>query len=491
LPKTENQSYPAARTANGAAVDSVKNTTHPNLILAICCMSLLIVGMDVTIVNVALPAIQKDLHARLAGLQWILDAYTLVVASFLMLAGSISDRFGRRRVFQIGLGVFTLGSLLCSRAATIEQLIWFRALQGIGASMLNPVALSIIANAFPERKARARAVGIWGAVAGLSLGIGPLIGGALTETIGWRSIFWINVPIGIIAALLAARFVPESKAARARAFDPVGQLLVLTGLATLTWGVIEGPHAGWGSGLILGLFVTAGAAFVAFVLYEPRRRDPLLDLRFFHSVPFSSATVLALSAFSCFAGFLFLNALYLQQVRGFSAFHTGLFTLPLAVAMIVCAPWSGRLVASYGTRPSLLASGAGFLLSTLMLTRLSEQTSVGWLLAVYALFGVGLGMINPAITNSAVAGMPLSQAGVAAAIASTSRQVGAALGVAVSGTVVAAGHAHGTNFTTATHAIWWVMTACGAAVLLLGFASTTARARASTERVAHLLEERH
>src|SRR6202050_5183550 len=247
LPKTDNQPFPAAGTRSGAAVDPAKYTVHPNLILAICCMSVLIFSMDATIVNVALPAIQTDLHARLAGLQWILDAYTLVVASFLMLAGSTSDRFGRRRIFQIGLGVFTVGSFLCSRAGTIEQLIGFRALQGFGASMLNPVALSIIANAFPDPKARARAVGIWGAVAGVSLGIGPLIGGALTETIGWRSIFWINVPIGIIAALLAARLVPESKAARARAFDPAGQALVLIGLATLTWGLIEGPHAGWGS----------------------------------------------------------------------------------------------------------------------------------------------------------------------------------------------------------------------------------------------------
>lgn len=454
-------------------------------------MSLLIVGMDVTIVNVALPAIQKDLHARLAGLQWILDAYTLVVASFLMLAGSMSDRFGRRKVFQIGLGVFTLGSLLCSRAGTIEQLIAFRALQGFGASMLNPVALSIIANAFPQPKARARAVGIWGAVAGISLGIGPLIGGALTETIGWRSTFWINVPIGITAALLAVRFVPESKAARARAFDPVGQAMVLVGLATLTWGVIEGPHVGWGSSLIRGLFVTAAVAFVIFALYEPRRRDPLLDLRFFHSVPFSSATLLALSAFSCFSGFLFLNVLYLQQVRGFSAFHTGLFTLPLAVTMIVCSPLSGRLVGNYGTRLPLLASGAGFLLSTLILTGLTQQTSVGWLLAAYALFGVGLGMVNPAITNNAVAGMPLSQAGVAAGIASTSRQVGAALGVAVSGTVVAMNHARGTDFATATHVIWWMMTTCSVAVLVVGVASNTAWARESAERIVYLLEDRH
>jgi EmrB/QacA subfamily drug resistance transporter len=471
-----------------AVTDPAKHATNPNLVLAICCLSVLIVGMDVTVVNVALPAIQKELHARLAGLQWTLDAYTLVVASFLMLAGSVSDRFGRRRVFQIGLGVFTVGSLLCSRASTIEQLIGFRALQGFGASMLNPVALSLIANAFPEAKARARAVGIWGAVAGVSLGVGPLIGGALTETIGWRSIFWINVPIGIAAALLTARFVPESKALRARAFDPVGQALVLTGLATLTFAVIEGPHQGWGSGLILGLFVIAALALFAFVLYEPRRLDPLLDLRFFESVPFSSATVLALSAFSCFSGFLFLNALYLEQVRGFSAFHTGLFTLPLAIAMIVCAPWSGRLVGSFGTRPSLVAAGIAFLVSTLMLTGLTQQTSPGWLLAAYTLFGVGLGMVNPAITDSAVAGMPLSQAGVAAAIASTSRQVGAAIGVAVSGTVVAVSNAHGSDFTTATHAIWWLMTACGAAVFILGFAANTNWARASTGRVMHLLE---
>jgi EmrB/QacA subfamily drug resistance transporter len=452
-------------------------------------MSILIVGMDVTIVNVALPAIQQDLHAPLAGLQWILDAYTLVVASFLMLAGSTSDRFGRRRVFQIGLSIFTVASFLCSRAVTIEQLIGARALQGFGASMLNPVALSIIANAFPAPKDRAHAVGIWGAVAGVSLGLGPVIGGALVGAIGWRSIFWISVPVGIAAVLLAARFVPESKAARARPFDPIGQALVLTGLVTLTWGLIDGPRSGWNSGLILGLFATAVMSLLAFVLYEPRRKDPLVDLRFFRSVPFASATVLGLSSFSCFAGFLFLNALYLQQVRGFSAFHTGLFTLPLAIMMMVLSPQSGRMVGRYGTKPSLLIAGGGFMAATLILTELSQRTQAGWLLAAYALFGVGLGMVNPAISNNAVAGMPLSQAGVAAAIASTSRQVGAAIGVAVSGAVVVMSRAQGTDFTTATHVIWWGMSACGAVVFSLGFASTTAWARASTERVAHLFEE--
>jgi EmrB/QacA subfamily drug resistance transporter len=475
--------------ATGA--DTGKKETHPNLILAICCMSLLVVGMDVTIVNVALPAIQSDLRATVSGLQWILDAYTLVVASLLMLAGSVSDRVGRRRVFQVGLLVFTTGSLLCSLAHSIGQLIGFRALQGLGASMLNPVALSIIANAFPQPRARARAVGVWGAVAGASLALGPLIGGALTQSVGWRSIFWINLPICLAAVALTARFVPESKAQRARAFDPVGQILVFVSLASLTYAVIEGPRSGWTSALILGLFATSGAALVLFLLYEPRRRHPLLDLRFFRSVPFSSAALLAVCAFASFAGFLFLNALYLQEVRGLSAFHSGLCTLPLAIAMMVCAPLSGRLVGRHGTRPSLLAAGVGFLLSTLVLTGLSVSTPMVLILLAYVLFGVGLGMVNPAITNNAVAGMPLSQAGVAAAIASTSRQVGAALGVAVAGTVVSASHARGSDFSQATHPIFWIMTACGAIILVLGWASNTAWAHASTGQVASLLADSH
>jgi EmrB/QacA subfamily drug resistance transporter len=482
-------SSPPASTLQGSSAATHSGAEggagRPAVILAICCMSLLVVGMDVTIVNVALPAIQHDLHATLSGLQWILDAYTLVVASLLMLAGSISDRVGRRRVFQIGLVVFTTGSLLCSLAHNIGQLIAFRALQGLGASMLNPVALSIIANAFRDPRDRGRAVGVWGAVAGVSLAIGPLLGGALTQSIGWRSIFWINLPIGLAAVVLAALFVPESKAQRARAFDPGGQLLVFAGLATLTYAVIEGPRAGWESPEIVGLFVLAAAALVAFLLYEPRLSQPLVDLRFFHSVPFASATVLAVCAYASFAGFLFLTALYLQQVRGISAFHTGLYTLPLAIMMMICAPLSGRMVGTVGSRPSLLAAGLGFLLSTLILTRLSVSTPVVLLMLAYALFGVGLGMINPAITNSAVAGMPLAQAGVAAAIASTGRQVGAALGVAVAGTIVNARYAG--DFTRATHPIWWIMTACGGLVLLLGWVSNTPWAKGSTSRVAFLL----
>jgi EmrB/QacA subfamily drug resistance transporter len=465
---------------------TTRTPVHPNLVLAICCCSLLLVGMDVTIVNVALPAIQRDLHATLSGLQWILDAYTLVVASLLMFSGSMSDSFGRRRVFQIGLTLFCAGSLLCSLAQTIGQLILFRAMQGLGASMLNPVALSIIANVFPQPKDRARAVGIWGAVAGISLAIGPIVGGALTQTIGWRSIFWINLPIGLTAILLAAKFIPESKAPRARRFDPVGQSLVFLGLASLTYAVIEGPHAGWASPSILSLFSTAAAALIFFLLYEPRRSDPLVDLRFFRSIPFSSAAILGVLAFSCFAAFLFLNALYLQQARGLSPFNTGLCTLPLAIMMFLCSPLSGRLVGSHGPRPSVLIAGIGFLLSTLILTHLSLSTPLLLLMLAYALFGVGLGMVNPAIANNAVAGMPLAQAGVAAAIASTSRQVGAALGVAIAGTVVSISRSTGSDFSHATHPIWWSMSVAAALVLAIGWISTTPWARASTRKVASL-----
>jgi len=463
-----------------------RSSTHPDAVLAICCCSLLLVGMDVTIVNVALPAIQHNLHAQLSGLQWIFDAYTLVVASFLMFSGSMSDRFGRRRCFMIGLTVFCLGSLLCSLSHTIGQLIFFRALQGLGASMLNPVALSIIANVFPDPKARARAVGIWGAVAGISIALGPLIGGALTETIGWRSIFWINLPVGIVALALAYKFIPESKAPRARRFDPIGQSLVFLGLASLTYAVIEGPHAHWSSPLIVALFATSALALLAFVLYEPRRTDPLVDLRFFRSIPFASAAILGVLAFSCFAAFLFLNTLYLQQARGLSAFTTGLCTLPLAIAMFLCSILSGRLVATRGPRPSVLLAGVSFFASTLILTHLTPTTSLPILLLAYALFGTGLGMINPAISNSAIAGMPLSQTGVAAAIASTSRQVGAAMGVAVAGTVVSISRATGTDYTQATHPIWYAMTLSGVLIFAMGYLSTTPWSLSTTKKVAAL-----
>jgi len=469
--------------------DRIEPSVRPRLVLGICCLSLLVVGMDVTIVNVALPAVQREFHARVSGLQWLMDAYTLAVASLLILGGSTADRLGRRRIFQAGMALFTFGSLLCSLAPSINWLIAFRALQGVGASMLNPVAMSIITNTFQEPKARARAIGVWGAVAGLAFAIGPLLGGALTQFVGWRSIFWINLPIGIAAMVLAARFVPESKAAKPRAVDPVGQFLVFAGLVSVTYAIIEGPHVGWNSGWIVGAFAVSMLAVVGLVVYERRCREPLLDLRFFRSLPFSSATVIAVCAFSAFGAFLLLNALYLQQVRGFSPLVTGLCTLPLALMTIFCAPLSGRLVGAHGTRPSLLIAGAATLISSVMLTRLSADTPILLLLLTYVVYGVGFSMVNIPITHTAVSGMPKSQAGVAAAIASTSRQVGAGLGIAVAGTITGVRQAQGLSLAQATHPVWWLMAVCGATICLLGWISNTSWAQQSAQRVAHLLTD--
>jgi EmrB/QacA subfamily drug resistance transporter len=472
---------------NTTIIDTGRAKTHPHLILGICCLSLLMVAMDATIINVALPSIRHDLGASISGLQWVIDAYTMVVASLLMLAGSVADRFGRRRVFQSGMALFMLGSLLCSVAPDLHGLVAFRILQALGATMLNPVAMSIIANTFHEPKARARAIGVWGAVAGVSMALGPVIGGALTESIGWRSIFWVNLPVGAAAMLLAARYIPESRAPHPRRVDPIGQLLVFVILAAVTYAVIEGPHVGWSSTTIVGLFAAAALSLIALLIYEPRRREPLIDVRFFRSAPFSSATLIAVCSFSAFSGFLFLNALYLQEVRGMSAFHTGLCTLPLALATILCSPFSGRLVGTYGTRPSLLASGAATFISALMMTQLTATTPLPLLLLTYVIFGIGFGMVNAPITNTAVSGMPKAQAGLAAAVASTSRQVGASLGVALAGTILGT-HLH-EGFAEATHPFWWLTACGGVTVSLLAWLSNTRWARDTTRHAAHLLEE--
>ncbi|MDA8366809.1 MAG: MFS transporter [Actinomycetota bacterium] len=463
------------------------------MILAVCCMSLLIVGMDNTIVNVALPSIGHDLHASISGLQWTVDAYVMVLASLLMLSGSMGDRLGRRRTFQTGLVIFSVGSAACGLAPGLGWLVAFRMLQAVGGSMLNPVAMSIIRNVFTDPRERAQAIGIWGAVVGISLGLGPVVGGALVQSVGWRSIFWVNVPIGIAAIVLAARFVPESRADHARRVDPVGQFLVIVVLASVTFAIIEGPGRGWSSPEIVALFVTAAVALVALLLYEPRREEPLIELRFFRSVPFTGATLTALLAFAGFSGFLFLNTLYLQQVQGRSALAAGLLTLPIAGMTIVMAPLSGWMVGRRGTRLPLVVAGAALTVSSLVLTGLATTTSVTLLIVAYLVFGLGFGLVNPPITNTAVSGMPPSQAGVAAGVASTSRQVGQSLGVAVVG-AAATSNLHGpiaTGLAQASHAGWWIVAACSAGVIILGIASTSKRALATAEPLAALLEPEH
>ncbi|HWG63614.1 MAG TPA: DHA2 family efflux MFS transporter permease subunit [Streptosporangiaceae bacterium] len=459
------------------------------LVLSICCMSLVIVGLDNTIVNVALPSIQHALHASVSGLQWVVDAYTLVLASLLVLSGSTGDRLGRRRTFQMGLATFTLGSLLCSIAPSLGWLVAFRMLQAVGGSMLNPVALSIIANVFTDRAERARAIGIWGAAVGVSLALGPVVGGLLIASVGWRSIFWVNIPIGVAAIVLTALFVPESRAAHPRRLDAVGQVFVIVTLASLVYGIIEGPRAGWGSAEIIACFCVSAIGLAGLISYERRREEPLLDLRFFRSAPFSGATVIALSAFAALAGFLFLNTLYLQDVRGFSALHAGLLTLPLAATTVIFAPLSGRIIGRSGPRRPLLVAGICMTAGAAMLTTLTARTSVWFLLVSYVIFGIGFAMVNAPITNTAVSGMPRAQAGVAAAIASTSRQVGQSLGVAVVGSAVTSALAGPmrTGFTAASHVGWWIITGCAVMVLAVGMITSGRWARQSAERTAERL----
>jgi EmrB/QacA subfamily drug resistance transporter len=452
------------------------------LVLAICCMSLLIVSLDNTILNVALPSIRQELHASVAGMQWTIDAYTLVLASLLMLSGSTADRIGRRRVFQAGLVLFTLGSLLCSLAPNLQALVAFRTVQAVGGSMLNPVAMSIITNTFTDPRERARAIGVWGGVVGISMAAGPLVGGVLVDTIGWRSIFWVNLPVGLAALLLTWRYVPESRAPKPRRPDPVGQLLVIALLGSLTYAIIETD---------LVFAAVAALALVGLLLYEPRRREPLIDLRFFRSAPFSGATVIAVCAFASLGGFLFVNTLYLQDIRGLSALHAGLYMLPMAALTFVCAPLSGRLVGSRGPRLPLIVAGVAMAASGVMFAAFEAETSTALIFSGYVLFGLGFGLVNAPITNTAVSGMPRAQAGVAAAVASTSRQIGQTLGVAVIGAVLAAGvssTSYAEGFVAASRPAWWVITGCGLCVLGVGALTSGAWAQGTARRTAERLQ---
>ena len=454
-------------------------------------MSLLIVGLDSTIVNVALPAIHRSFHSSLSELQWTIDAYTLVIASLLMLSGSTADRVGRRRVFQLGLCLFSLGSLLCALAPSLDALIAARVLQAIGGSMLNPVAMSIIRNVFNDPRERAQAIGVWGAMMGVSMALGPVIGGTLVDSLSWRWVFLVNLPVGLAAIVLTALFVPESRAPRARRSDPVGQVLVIVALATLTYAIIEGPRNGWLSAETLILFAVSVVAFISLVVWELRRDQPLIEIRFFRSAPFSGASAIAVCAFAGLGGFLLLNTLYLQEVRGLS---------PLTPASTRCRwrarswssgpcldVWSALAGPACRWWPARWRSSAG----ALILTQLTTTTSFALLFVSYALFGFGFGMINPPITNTAVSGMPPSQAGVAAAVASTSRQVGVTLGVAVLGALAggAATGALGPGFAAATHVSWWITVALGLVILVLALVTTTAWAHRTAKRTAERFRE--
>ncbi|MET8029617.1 MFS transporter [Streptomyces avermitilis] len=454
-------------------------TTHPVqptlsarrrwTVLAVCCLSMFLVGLDTTIVNVGLPAIGHGLGVGTRGLEWTVDAYTLVLAGLLISSGALADRFGRRRVFQLGLVVFGTASLACAIAPSVGALIAARAVQGIGASMLSPVALAIVVNATPDPRERAQAIGVWASVFGLSMAAGPVTGGALIAGFGWRSVFWINAPVIVAALVLSAVFVPQSRAPRARPLDLPGQALLTVVIGVSVGVLIEGPRIGWTSPAALAGYGLATVATAAFVRVESRRPEPLMDPRLFRRPVFGSAVLGAVAVFVALNVTLLLNTFYLQHTRGWTPLAAGTATLPMAVGAAVCAPLSGRLVGRLGPRLPLTLAGGFITVGGLCLVGLDQHTSVLLLLSAYLLIGIGFGFANAPITNTAVSGLPPTRAGVAGAITSTARQLGSALGIAIAGGLVAAtspaGLAH------ASRPGWILVAACGTSLFLVARAS--------------------
>ncbi|GAB2450598.1 MFS transporter [Xylanimonas ulmi] len=458
------------------------------LVLAICCLSVGVTGINLSIVNVALPSIGRELHAEVTSLQWVASTYSLVMACLLMLSGSMADRVGRKRIFQTGLVLFAAGSLLCGLAPSVGWLIGFVAIQAVGGSMLNPVAMSIIAGVFTDRAERAKAIGVWGSVIGITIAVGPVLGGLLVDGIGWRSVFWISVPIAALALILTGVFVPESKAARARRFDLPGQVLIVVLFASVIAATIEGPRRGWGDGWIIALVVLTALALAAILLVEPRRREPLIELRFFRSPPFSGANAISLLMTASLAGLLFLSTLYLQDARHFTPMQAGLTIIPLAAAQAIAANVSGRLVATHQDRLALALGGGLITLGSFGLVFLTVDTTIVSVLAAYAAFGFGVGLIGPPVSHTAISGLPADQTGVAGAIAASARQFGSAIGVAVTGSLVAT---TGAGFIESSHTAWAVLPVAGLAALALALVSTSRWAKNTAARNGEHLAAEH
>ncbi|GHH56506.1 MFS transporter [Streptomyces candidus] len=441
-------------------------------VLTVCALSMFLVGVDTTIVNVGLPEVGRGLDVDTRGLEWVVNAYTVVLASLLIVSGALADRFGRRRIFQCGLLVFGLASLACALAPSFGVLVAARAVQGVGASMLSPVALAIVVNAMPDPRERARAIGVWASVFGLSMAAGPVTGGALIAAFGWRSVFWINAPVVIAALVLVAVFVPESRAKHPRRLDLPGQVLLTVVLCLSVGVLIEGPRIGWASPTALAVYALITAATAGFVLVQSRRSEPLMDLGLFRRPPFATAALGAMAVFVALNVSLLLNTFYLQHTRGWTPLEAGASTLPMALGATLCAPWAGALVGRFGPRHPLLL-GAGFTTAGgLCLIGLNQDTSIPLILLAHLLIGIGFGFANAPLTNTAVSGLPPSRAGVAGAITSTARQLGAALGIAVAGGLIAGAGPAG--LAAASRPGWLLVAACGLFLLVVARASQPA-----------------
>lgn len=396
--------------------------------------------MTTSVVSVALPTIGRDLHASSTSLEWIVDAYVIVFASLLVAGGVLSDRRGRKGMFMTGVTLFASGSLLAGVAPSVGWLLAGRVIQGLGPAIVTPTSLAIISATFDVPRERAAAIGVWSSGSGMALAVGPAVGGLLTDAIGWRSVFLLNVPLAVAVVVLGLRFIPVIPRARAlRRFDSVGAVLTTAGVGVLTFGLIEGPSRGWGSGLILVAFAVAVSALVVFVFWERRLEAPLIDVTLFSRAPFTVANLAGLIVFFAFIGAIVYLSAYFQQVQGRSALGAGLAVLPIGLGFFAGAQLSGRLVGRFGPRPpmvfGLVLCGAAMV----ALVRLRPGSSIGAVWWDLAAVGLGGGLSLTPMTAVAMASVRAERAGMASAIHNSMRQVGQALGVAVLGSLVYAG----------------------------------------------------
>jgi EmrB/QacA subfamily drug resistance transporter len=405
------------------------------IVLGVMCLSLLLIVMDNTIVNVALPTLQRDLDASTTQLQWVVDAYILVFAGLLLTMGSLGDRFGRRGALAIGLAVMGTASILSSFANSADQLIATRALMGVGGAMIMPATLSIITNVFTDRRERAQAIAIWSATAGAAVAIGPVTGGWLLEHFWWGSVFLVNVPVVVVALVLGQLFVPTSRDPAAPPIDVPGALLSIAGLVVLVWAIIEGP-GGWTDPEILGAFALAAVLLGTFILWERWTRFPMLDVSFFRNPRFSAASGAIMLTFFAMFGSLFLLTQFLQSILGYTPLEAGIRLLPMAGVMIVLSPLSAKVVERIGSK-IVVASGLSIAaIGLIIASRLTPGASYPEVLASLVVLAAGMALVMPPATESIMGSLPLAKAGVGSAVNDTTRQVGGALGVAVLGSVM-------------------------------------------------------
>jgi len=400
--------------------------------LVAVCLGTFMLLLDITIVNVALPDIQRSLHSSFSDLQWIVDAYALTLAAFLLTAGSLADMYGRRLLYLIGLVVFTGASVLCGLAASTLMLQLSRALQGVGGAIMFAVSLALLADAF-RGKDRGIAFGVWGAVTGLAVAIGPLAGGVLTSGLSWRWIFFVNAPIGIVAVVITARMVAESRAPRASGPDWPGFVLFSVALSSLVYGLIESNQRSFTNGLVLGCFAAAAVLLVAFVIVERRSAHPMFELMLFRLPTFSGGSVAAFGLSASIFSMLLYLVLYLQDILGYSPLGTGVRVMFLSGGILVTATVAGRLSSRVPVRlligPGLIMVGVGLLL----MRGLNAGSSWTHLIPGMIVGGLGIGLVNPPLASTAVGVVPPRQAGMASGINSTFRQVGIATGIALLG----------------------------------------------------------